>query len=254
MQMNILYRDDFLIAVDKPAGLLVHRSMIARDVQHFAVQILRDQIGQYVYPLHRLDRPTSGVLLFGLNKAIAADITELFTGQQIDKRYQAIVRGHMPDSWLIDYGLVEIQDRMTDRRARKDKPEQSALTEARCLQRFTIPLPAGRYNSARFSLVDLHPKTGRKHQLRRHMAHIRHPIVGDTTHGDGKQNKFLRHHFNFQQLALTCTSMKFVHPVTKQSVIIEAPLSSATAALVANWQVFTDVGAATLKIHKQTID
>ena len=254
MQLDILYQDEFLVAIDKPAGLLVHRSMIAKDAQAFAVQILRDQLGQYVYPLHRLDRPTSGVLLFALSKESAAEMTELFVAHRVEKRYQAIVRGHVPDSWYIDYGLVEIQDKMTDRRARKDKPAQQAITELNCVQRFTIPLPAGRYQSARFSLVNLLPKTGRKHQLRRHMAHIRHPIVGDTTHGDGKQNKFLRHHFNFQQLALTCTAMALIHPVTQQPLLINSPLSSATAALVANWQVFTDVGTAALNIHKQMID
>ncbi|MDM7860220.1 pseudouridine synthase [Alteromonas sp. ASW11-36] len=254
MQLDILYQDEFLVAIDKPAGLLVHRSMIAKDAQLFAVQMLRDQLGQYVYPLHRLDRPTSGVLLFALDKAVATAVTDLLVNQRVDKRYQAIVRGHVPNSWYIDYGLIEIQDRMTDRRARKDKPAQRAITELNCVQRFTIPLPAGRYQSARFSLVNLHPETGRKHQLRRHMAHIRHPIIGDTTHGDGKQNKFLRHHFNFQQLALTCTSMALVHPVTNQPLTISAPLSSAMAALVANWQVFNDAGAAALNIHKQTID
>ncbi|WP_100642208.1 pseudouridine synthase [Alteromonas facilis] len=252
MTLPIIYRDEHLIAVDKPAGLLVHRSMIAKRETEFAMQMVRDQIGQYVFPVHRLDRPTSGVLLFALDSATAALLTEQFSQREVGKSYQAIVRGHMPRAWDIDYPLKEILDRKTDRKARQDKPPQPAFTECHCIQRYTIPLPVGRYEGARFSYIDLFPKTGRKHQLRRHMAHIRHPIVGDTTHGDGKQNQFLRHHFNFQQLALTCTEMTLQHPHLRQKLVLKAGLSPAFAQLIDNWRVFVDAGNANLDINKKT--
>ncbi|WP_100655894.1 pseudouridine synthase [Alteromonas flava] len=250
--LNVIYQDEYLIAIDKPAGLLVHRSMIAKRETEFALQLLRDQINQHVYPVHRLDRPTSGVLLFALNSNTAALLTEQFTQRHVLKSYQAIVRGHLPVRWDIDYPLREILDRKTDRKARQDKPPQPARTETRCIQRFSIPLPAGRYNSARFSHIELLPHSGRKHQLRRHMAHIRHPIVGDTTHGDGKQNQFLRHHFNFQQLALSCTCMALEHPHTNQQIELQAPLAPEFSALLANWQVFEAEENPNLAIHKKT--
>lgn len=248
--LTILYHDDFIIAIDKPPGLLVHRTMLAKQETEFAMQLLRDQLGQHVYPVHRLDRPTSGVLLFALSSEVAAKMTLKFTQRLIAKEYRAIVRGHIADHYSIDYPLVEIHDKYADARAKKNKPAQAAQSELHCNQRFCIPLPAGRYQSARFSLVDLKPITGRKHQLRRHMAHIRHPILGDTTHGDGKQNKFLRHHFNFASLALTCTCMEFVHPVIETDIKITAPLHQNMLRLLNDWQPFRVKGDENLNTHK----
>lgn len=254
MMLPVLYQDEALIAVDKPPGMLVHRSMIAKDESVFALQVVRDQIGQYVYPVHRLDRPTSGVLLFAKNPNVARLLTESFTHRQVEKQYSAFLRGFLPNRWSIDYPLTEIHDKMTDARARKDKPPQSAQSELNCLKRFEVPLPIGRYPQARFSLVNLTPYTGRKHQLRRHMAHIRHPILGDTTHGDGKQNKFLRHHFNFHQLALTCTNMLFRHPLDNCEISIEAPLSVAFTHLLDAMSGFELGEIPQLTIHKKTND
>ena len=248
--LTILHQDAHLVAIDKPPGLLVHRSMLAKHETVFAMQLLRDQIGQHVYPVHRLDRPTSGVLLFALSSEIAALLTQQFTDKSITKEYSAIVRGHVVDTVEIDYPLKEIHDKYTDARAEKDKPAQQANTHLRCIKRFEIPLPAGRYNSARYSLIELQPETGRKHQLRRHMAHIRHPIVGDTTHGDGKQNKFLRHHFNFASLALTCTSISLTHPVLHSTLKISANMHRHMQKILSCWQPFCVTGNEKLHIHK----
>lgn len=249
-QLSILYQDDFIVAINKPPGLLVHRSLLAKHETQFAMQMLRDQIGQHVFPVHRLDRPTSGVLLFALSSEMAALLTAQFAQQLIVKEYKAIVRGHVAESYSIDYPLVEIQDKFTDARAKKDKPAQSAKSDLRCEKRYEIPLPAGRYQSARFSLITLKPCTGRKHQLRRHMAHIRHPILGDTTHGDGKQNKFSRHHFNFASLALTCTRMVVKHPDQEFDLTLTAPLHQGMQRLLNDWQPFSVKGDEKLNSHE----
>ncbi|MBT0585019.1 pseudouridine synthase [Alteromonas oceanisediminis] len=248
--LTVLYRDDDIVVIDKPPGLLVHRSLIAKRETHFAVQMLRDQLGCFVYPVHRLDRPTSGVLVFALSSAMAATLTESFTQRQIRKHYRAIVRGHVTASAKIDYPLREILDKKSDKRAFKDKPAQSAQTQLTCVQRFQVPLPVGRYHEARFSYVALSPHTGRKHQLRRHMAHVRHPIIGDTTHGDGKQNAFVRHHFNGYNLALSCTEMHFPHPRTGKLLRIATQPHTEMARLLASWTPFRVAGSESLNIER----
>ena len=239
-----------MVAIDKPPGRLVHRTMLAKYETEFAMQMVRDQIGKHVYPVHRLDRPTSGILMFALSPEIATALTTQFANKQITKKYTAVLRGHVASRYSIDYGLTEILDKCADAKARKDKPPQEAQTELYCMQHYEIPLPAGRYQSARFSLVRLEPKTGRKHQLRRHMGHIRHPILGDTSHGDGKQNKFLRHHFNFASLALTCTSMVVKHPVLNAELKLMAPLHASFQRLLNDFQPFCVDGEENLNTHK----
>lgn len=224
INLSVLYQDDYLVAINKPAGLLVHRSNIDRHETQFAVQLLRDQIGQRVFPIHRLDKPTAGVLLFALNSHIARQMGEVFISKEIDKQYLAIVRGYTDETGIIDYPLKEELDKMTDSKARKDKPAQEAISHYQRLATIELPFAVGRYNTARYSLVKLSPKTGRKHQLRRHLKHIFHPIVGDTTHGDGKQNSFFRQQFNCHQLLLTATELTFKHPITDQLLRIQAPL------------------------------
>ncbi len=223
--LSILYQDNSLVVINKPAGLLVHRSKIDRDERQFAVQLLRDQIGQHVFPIHRLDKPTSGILVFALNAEIAKQMMTVFINNEVEKSYLAIVRGYIEEKAVIDYPLKEQLDKMTDSKARQDKAAQSAITNHQRLAKIELPYPVGRYQTARYSLVKLTPKTGRKHQLRRHMKHIFHPIVGDTTHGDGKQNQFFRSQFNCWQLLLTATEMRFPHPLTGQSLTLQCPLS-----------------------------
>lgn len=211
--LSIVHQDNALVAINKPSGLLVHRSRIASDAQQFAVQQLRDQIGQRVYPVHRLDRPTSGILLFALNADIARQMSALFASREVSKMYHAVVRGYVEEHGQIDYALKEELDAIADKRARTDKEAQHAVTDFMTLARVELPYKVSkRHDTTRYSLLQLSPKTGRKHQLRRHLAHIRHPIVGDTTHGDGRHNEFFRRHFNSHRLLLAATGLEFTHP------------------------------------------
>jgi len=124
--LPILFQDDHLVAINKPSGLLVHRSMIDRNETRFAMQVLRDQLGCHVFPVHRLDKPTSGVLLFALSPDVASKAGELFTERQVQKTYLTIVRGHTPEYGVIDHPLREEADVKTDRKATQDKPAQPA--------------------------------------------------------------------------------------------------------------------------------
>lgn len=235
---NILYRDEHLIAMEKPHGLLVHRSPIDKRETQFAVQMLRDQIGQHVHPIHRLDRPTSGVLMFALDNETASLMGKSLMEFGIKKRYLAIVRGWVHQDGMIDYALTFKHDKFADADRVAQVPPQPALSSYSPKERFHLPYPVGRYESARFSLLEMSPHSGRKHQLRRHCAHIRHPIIGDTTHGDGKQNKFLRERFDFHNLALTCTEMGFFHPYSNQWTKITCGMSENTQQLLDHWQQF----------------
>lgn len=221
--LDVLYQDEFLVAVNKPSGLLVHRSWLDCHATEFALQKVRNQIGQYVYPVHRLDRPTSGILLFALDKESAQDLMLQFSQHTTDKRYLAVVRGCMEDGEL-DYALKEKLDKIADKQAQQDKPAQEAFTQYRCLQQTELPIAVRPYNSSRYSLMELIPKTGRKHQLRRHMAHLRHPIVGDTSHGDGKHNAMFRDNFDCHRLLLHAAYLSFKHPKSGELIEINAPL------------------------------
>jgi tRNA pseudouridine65 synthase len=223
---EILYQDEFLVAINKPAGLLVHRSEIDRHETRFAVQLLRDQLGQKVFPVHRLDKPTAGVLVFALTSEVAKRMMTIFMSAELEKTYHAVVRGFSLENGVIDYPLFEELDKMTDRRAQQDKAAQPAITHYQRLATVELPFAVGRYPSSRYSLLKLSPKTGRKHQLRRHLKHIFHPIIGDTTHGDGKQNDFFRQKLECRQLLLAATQLSFPHPVTGEMLKIHAPLDA----------------------------
>ena len=220
--LEIVFQDDDLVAINKPSGLLTHRSLIDKRETRFAIQILRDQINQYVYPVHRLDKPTSGVLLFALSKEIAQLMSEQIARHQFKKQYLAIVRGFCEPQGVIDYPLKEILDRMTDSRAQTDKPPQDAVTLYETLDQVEIDYPVGKYQTSRYSLLRLSPQTGRKHQLRRHMKHIHHPIIGDTRYGRGEHNRFFRTRFNFHRLLLHASEVSFKHPVDKRNLVISA--------------------------------
>lgn len=235
MTLSIIYQDQYLVAIHKPPGLLVHRSLIDKHETQFAMQMLRDQIGQHVFPVHRLDRPTSGVLLFALSSAVARQLTEQLSSHQVEKTYFAIVRGFTDESGHIDYALKEKLDKIADKQANKDKAAQAAQTDYQRIDTFELNQAVGRYSSARYSLVKLTPLTGRKHQLRRHMSHISHPIVGDTTHGDGKQNKFVRQNYGFSGLALTCNKMELQHPVLHSNLRLQAEFDQRMIKLLTSW-------------------
>jgi len=219
------------VAVNKPSGLLVHRSWLDSHATEFALQKVRNQIGKYVFPVHRLDRPTSGVLLFALDKDSARNMMLQFSEHSMHKRYLAIVRGHLGDGEL-DYPLQEILDKIADKKAKQDKPAQPSFTEYRCLAQTTLAIAVRPYDSSRYSLMELTPKTGRKHQLRRHMAHLRHPIIGDTSHGDGKHNAMFRDNFANRRLLLHAALLSFTHPKSGQLITINAPLGEAFRSLL----------------------
>lgn len=215
MNLSILYKDKELVAINKPHGLLVHRSPIASDASIFALQLLRDQLRQPVYPAHRLDRKTAGILLFSLNKEIDPRIQQLFAEQKVEKTYWAIVRGYTDDAGKIDYPL------------RKDNGTlQEAITYYRTLQRIEINIPLGKYETSRYSLVEVKPTTGRMHQIRKHFAHIFHPILADRPHGCNKQNKLWKTRFDMDTMMLHAKSLKFNHPTSGEIIDIQAPIQN----------------------------
>lgn len=222
--LDILYQDEYIVAIDKPAGLFVHRSYLDRRERFFVLQLLRDQINQYVYPLHRLDRPTSGVLVFGLTKEVAQTVGKYFTDREIKKTYLALVRGHLCGGDKIDHALKDKLDKIADKNAQRDKPAQEAVSEYQSLATATLPIAVGKYPSVRYSLIKMHPLTGRRHQLRRHLAHLRHPIIGDINYGDNKQNPFFGEYFGFKRLMLMAKKIEFNHPITGIKLVIETHL------------------------------
>ena len=223
--LSILYQDTELVAINKPHGLLVHRSMIASDASEFAVQLLRDQLGQRVYPVHRLDRKTAGVLLFALSESMNAIMQQQFMEGAVHKTYLAIVRGYTPDALTIDYPLRK-DDGNGSGSAFRPGILQEAVTHLKTIQRTEVPLPFGKHPTSRYSLVALTPTTGRMHQLRKHMAHILHPIIGDRPHGCNKQNKLFKEHFKMNTMLLHAQQLTFTHPVTEEPVTITAPFQA----------------------------
>lgn len=224
--LPIIYRDEHLVVINKPSGLLVHRSEIDRHETRFAMQLIRDQLGQQVFPVHRLDKPTAGVLVFALSAEIAKAMGDIFFRHALEKTYLALVRGHAPASIIVDHPLTEELDKYTDKKARSDKPAQAAVTEFKTLTTIELPLSVDRYPSTRYSLVECKPKTGRKHQIRRHLKHISHPIIGDAKHGKGIHNRFFQEQFNCAGLMLAATELHFHHPVTKAPLKLIAPLEA----------------------------
>lgn len=223
--LEILWQDELLVAVNKPSGLLVHRSAIDRYETRFAMQMLRDQLGQHVWPLHRLDKPTSGVLLFGLSADAARMMAPQFEQHLLDKNYLAVVRGHTLADGVIDYPLKEIHDKMTDRQADKTKDAQQAVTEYRRLATAELDVEIEGHSTSRYSLVRCTPSTGRKHQIRRHMKHISHPIIGDARFGRGRHNRWFAENFDAGRLLLHAEKLTFVHPLSEARIDVTAPSS-----------------------------
>jgi len=223
-ELEILYKDEYIVAINKPTGLLVHKSMIDRHEIYYAMKILRDQIGAWVYPVHRLDKPTSGVLLFALDSHTAKLLNEQFRAHATVKKYIAVVRGYVDEEGLIDHALKEKLDKISDKDAQKDKEAQEAVTAYKRVATVEIDKAVGRYEKTRYSLVELLPETGRKHQLRRHMKHISHHIVGDTKYGRGEHNKFIRAEYDVQRLLLHCISLEVKHPYSGESLLLKAKL------------------------------
>ncbi len=199
--LPVLYQDDVLLAVDKPAGLAVHRGA-ARD-RTVALQLVRDRAGRHVHAVHRLDRATSGVLLFALDPGTARRLQEQFEAGAVAKRYLALVRGIPPESGVIDHPIPRDVD----------GPRVPALTEFRRLATFE-----------RYALMEARPRTGRRHQIRRHFKHLSHPLIGDVRYGKGEHNRLFRDRFGLHRLALHALELAFEHPETGESVRIVAPV------------------------------
>ena len=223
--LDILYLDDYLAAVTKPPGLLVHRTGLDAGETRFALQMLRDQLGRPVWPAHRLDKGTSGVLLFALNADTARLLGQAFeSGDGLQKTYRAVVRGWPADEGLIDHPLKRMPDDMRTERL-EVQPAQSRFAT---LRRFELPLPHSQahqgFASTRCAEVALQPLTGRRHQLRRHMKHIAHPIIGDATHGKGPLNRAVAEHLGLQLLWLHALRLDMRHPVSGEPLQLESPL------------------------------
>ena len=224
-QLEVLYQDDEMIAVNKPSGWFVHRSLLDPKVTDIVLQHLRDQVGKYLYPIHRLDRPTSGVLLFAFSAESARFLSEQMMNHTAQKEYLAIVRGYVEGEGKIDHALSFIKDKIADKDS-GEKEDQEAISYFSGIHKVELNLSTGKYPTSRYSLVRLKPITGRKHQLRRHMNHISHPIIGDTTYGDLRHNRLFLKEFDVDRLMLHANKITIIHPSTKKALTIEAPLDS----------------------------
>jgi tRNA pseudouridine65 synthase len=208
-----------MVAIDKPSGLVVHRSALAGDRQT-CLSLLRGQLGRWVYPVHRLDRGTSGVLVFCLDPESARPLAEAFAAGLVKKSYLALVRGVLPESGVIDRPLAE-----------EGRAALPALTRFRRLAQVELPRAVGRYPTSRYSLARVEPATGRWHQIRRHLEGISHPIVGDVTQGDGRHNRFFREEYGARRLQLHAERVRLPHPESGAPVCLEAPVPAEMVAL-----------------------
>lgn len=233
MKLDILYRDDHLVAVFKPSGLLVHRTAMSRD-RRFALQLVRNQVGCHIYPVHRLDRATSGLLIFGLSSEVAGLIAEQIREHRVDKGYWAFVRGLVHEPTTIDRPLKNAELDVL----------QEAQTHYLPLRHLTLPVPVGKFPEARYSLIEVWPKTGRRHQIRRHLARAGYPLIGDTMHGDGRNNRIFREHCDSQRLLLESRYLRLTHPVSGEPLILQAPLGRDFAELCTRfgWSELCDGG------------
>lgn len=231
MELDILYQDDYLVAINKPSGLLVHRSDIDRHETQFVVQLLRNQLGQKVYPIHRLDKPTSGVIVFALSSEVAALMAEQWREQTVEKHYLAIVRGWFPDFIHLDKALVPPVDKYAKHESVKDA--QPAVTDFRCLAKVELDVMVDKYPQSRYSLVECMPITGRKHQLRRHLKHLSHPIIGDARYGKGRHSRYFSEQLGADRLLLHAVHLAFNHPIHQQRITLTAEFDSV-------WQQLTN--------------
>ncbi|MBK8700071.1 MAG: pseudouridylate synthase [Saprospiraceae bacterium] len=212
-ECEIIFKDEHLVAINKPYGYFVHKSSLDATSDKILMKLLRDQLGQYVYPVHRLDRKTTGVLLFALDKESLALVNRAFEQRSTTKFYLAICRGFMPENGSIDHPLLHESGKI-----------QEAKTLFTCLQHREINIPSYKFQTSRYSLIVFQPLTGRMHQIRRHAAHIFHPIIGDRPHGCNKQNKLLLETFQLSQMLLHAFQLKFDHPYHKKELTIQAAI------------------------------
>lgn len=235
--LEVLQQDGRLVALAKPSGLVVHRSQRAPE-RDTCQRLLRDQLGRRVWPVHRLDRGTSGVLLFALDALTARALAVAFAERRVRKTYLAITRGYAPEAGEVDHALTPTEG------AGVAAP---AVTRFSCLARVELPHAVGRYASARYSLVRAEPLTGREHQVRRHLRHVAHPIVGDVTWGDSRHNRFFRERFGLRRLLLHALRLELCHPHDGRALVLRAPLPQELRALCVGlgWRETLDAEEAT---------
>ncbi|MGR6873199.1 pseudouridine synthase [Pseudomonas sp. HK3] len=224
LTIPILYQDEHLIAVNKPSGLLVHKSWVAKDAKEFALQTVRDMVGKHVFPVHRLDRPTSGVLLFAFSGEMAQQVQSQW--HEAEKIYLAVVRGWLKESIKVDHPLKGMADYGQD-----SETEQDAQTIFTPLAQIEIDATIDKYPQSRFGLVKAQPLQGRTHQIRRHLKHLSHPIIGDARYGKGKYNRYVGEHLSCPRLLLHAAQLIITHPVTQQRLSINAPIEGDMANL-----------------------
>lgn len=211
--IQIVHEDEELLAVNKPAGLLVHKSKIANDETDFLLERLAAQTGMRLYLAHRLDRATSGVLLLAKSREVAGELGKLFMARDMTKRYVAVVRGWPDEEGVIDYALPDV---------REHGPRKPALTRWRRLATIAVPIEMGRYPEQRYALVEASPETGRYRQIRKHFHHVSHPIVGDTSHGRGDHNRLWRMHFGMHRMLLHAWRLELRHPRSGVPLVLVA--------------------------------
>ncbi|MBS0589206.1 MAG: pseudouridylate synthase [Proteobacteria bacterium] len=241
--IEIIFDDADLLAVNKPAGLLVHRSKIANDETDFLIDRIRQQAGANLYLAHRLDRATSGVLLLATSREIAGEIGRAFMAREVTKKYLAVVRGWPAAEGEIDYALPGV---------REHGPRKPALTRWRTLATTTVPIEMGRYPEQRYALVEASPETGRYRQIRKHFHHVSHHILGDTSHGRGDHNRLWRMHFGLQRMLLHAWRLEFVHPRSGAALCIEAPLDEAWRRVLARFGWLDALGIQSTRLPRNS--
>lgn len=225
MSLRILHQDAELVAIDKPAGLLVHRTALDAHETRTAMELLRRQFDARLHAIHRLDKGTSGVLLLARDPDAATRLGAAFMAREIDKRYLAFVRGWPPEQVRVEHAL-----RPDD--APPDAPAQEAVTEFARGERIEVANGVDRYALSRYALVEARPLTGRRHQIRRHLKHLSHPIIGDATHGKGPHNRWWAQRLGITRLWLHALELDVPHPDGGR-LRVASPLD---AAWNADWQ------------------
>lgn len=225
MIIELLHEDDAIIIVNKPANVLVHRSYYARNINEpTLLDLLINQFGRKFYPLHRLDRKTSGLLVLAKNKKLVAPFQKLFDSGGMKKYYIAIVRGHVHEELRITSPVKH--------------PETKIYKEAKtlCIPLYTsyLDIPVGPYEQSRYSMVKLQPETGRIHQLRIHMNKVSRPIIGDTKYGDRFHNRMFDEKFACSDLLLHAQGLRFRHPIHNQEIELQTKIPL-------HWQPILDV-------------
>jgi len=214
MNVTIVYEDDFILCVIKPNNMVVHHAHHSRNVadEDSLLQILFKHFNAKFYPIHRLDRRTSGIILMAKETKYVSKFQNLFTENAIQKIYFGVVRGHAPGCKIIDSPV----------KGKDGKVHKDAETHLKTLHKIILDIPVKPYNSSRYSLVKLHPKTGRLHQLRIHMNKISHPLIGDAKYGDKNHNVMYDENFKWNNLFLHAHSLEFTHPFLEKELFLKA--------------------------------